>query len=154
MCYFLHMNKSADTSFSDHIRDRAVEAYVKPARRSGKTQLSIAVPDLMRALPEFSKGRQSIFCTALKTKSFLKKNGLSLERMEAPLKGRGTNVVYHYRLNAAPEPERKGPLHATEAAQLAERLLAPLQGLLAQEIAAHGGAEGYMKWVRSDAPTS
>lgn len=148
------MNKSADASFSDHIRNCAVEAYVEPARRSGKTRLSIAVPDLMRALPEFSRGRQSIFCTALKTKSFLKENGLSLERTEAPFKGRGTNVIYHYRLLAASTPKREGPLNATEAAHLAERLLAPLQGLMAQEIATHGGVEGYMKWVRSDAPTT
>jgi hypothetical protein len=32
----------------------------------------------------------------------------------------------------------------------AARMTGKIRGLMKEEIAAHGGAEGYMRWVRSD----
>lgn len=141
------------TSFSDQIRDRAVQTYIEPARKSGKTSISIAIPDLMDQFPEFAKGRQSIFCSALITKPFLRDNALVLEGKDGPESKRGKYVVYHYKLQPTSAPKPKAPIGIAEASRLAEHLLKPLQGLLAKEIAEHGGVGGYMKWVRSDEPT-
>ena len=148
------MNTQGVEKFSEQIRARAAATYIGPARRSGQKQLSIAVRDLMKDFPEFAVGRQSIFCSALKARQFLRENHLRLEKTDGPRKLRGTSVVYHYVLEPVTAPKREGPMEHNQAARLAQRLLAPLQGLLAQEIAAHGGVEGYMAWVRSDAPTA
>ena len=143
---------------SNAIRKEATSHFVVPARRSGAKKLTIAVRDSMSRFPaEVVKGKQSVFCSALRAKSFLRENGLRLEAMDGPPQGRGTSVVYHYRFEAddlAGQGPARGPMSEEDAERLAEAYLAPLRGLLAKEIAAFGGTEAYMRWVRSDEPTA
>lgn len=146
---------TASQTISVRIRNTATEAFVVPAREAGRTRLSIAVRELMDRFPrEFAHNRQSVFCSALKAKAFLQPNGLSIEKMDGPEQKRGTSVVYHYRLEQGTPSTHRGPMSKTEAAIRTEELLAPLRGLLKDEIGAFGGTEALMRWVRSDEPTA
>ncbi len=151
---FLLMSPLQAAPFSDRIRAKALQIYIIPAREAGKTRVSIPVRELMQFLPEFAEGRQSIFCSALKARPFLRSNGLTIEGSEGPMNMRGTSVIYHYKLDYVRVHRKEGSGIPEDTGRLAEQLLGPLRGLLRKEIADYGGVEAYMRWVRSDAPTA
>jgi hypothetical protein len=154
---------------SDLVRSVTMERYVKPAIQSGKFHFSVAVRDVMRDLQAsgFPPGNYPQICTAIRTGKFLRENGLEIEQIEGPPSGSSPKVVVHYRV-ARPAVLRVGtsdaqpgidgfalsrgaPMISVESSEeRAERLIAPLRGLLADVIADLGGVEGYMRWVRSD----
>ena len=150
---------------SDQIRKRAVAKYIEPARRNGVSGVAIRVKDLMNELePEgFPPNHPAQFCSALQARSFLLREGLEIERVEGPASGKSTTVVLHYRLKLSPSVASSSLVGATNPQQssdrrsqeedpalLAFRLTKKLRGLLREELAAYGGAEGFMRWVRSD----
>ncbi|MBS1813818.1 MAG: hypothetical protein JSS87_02975 [Acidobacteria bacterium] len=132
---------------SQRIRQRFVEKYLEPARRNRRREFSVRVGDLMKDMEEVGllrKGLQHQVCTAIQKKAFLRENNLEAN-IEAPPtapSGKSTTVTVHYRFHS-PQAD------STESAQeKADRLLKPFIGAMKKEIAARGGTEGYIRWVR------
>ena len=92
---------------SDQVRSLAIEKYVRPAVLAGRTQFSVAVKDLMSDLiPKgFPAGNYPQICTAIRTRKFLKEQGLEIEGIDGPPKGLSPTVVVRYRV-AAPVSEQ------------------------------------------------
>ena len=88
------------------------------------------------------------FCKALQKRAFLQEKGLILQDVEGPPSGTSTTVVIHYSVNGG--SGTSASVNAETPAQRAFRLTEKLRGLMKDEIAAHGGTEGFMRWVRSD----
>jgi len=145
---------------SDKIRQRAVEKYLLPALESGQERFSIRIKELMRELETegFPPNHPAQFCTALKKQAFLQEYGVALEGIEGPRSGMSTTVVLHFRIakrdngvgktsrEIAPDTVPK----AEDPTARAKRVTAGLRGLLKNEIAAYGGTEAFIRWVRSD----
>jgi hypothetical protein len=152
-----------DSGLSERIRNLARENYVAPAIKSGKDRFSIRVRDIRNDLRTeaggFPPSHNAQICSALKTAKFLRENGLELESVDGPPSGQSSTVVFHYRVNAS-APRHVGPgIHAATEQQLSSaedpsarafRLTEKLRGILKEELAEYGGAEGFMRWIRSD----
>lgn len=135
-----------------------MEKYVKPALRAGQTTFSIAVKDLLRDLVAsgFPPGNTPQVCTAIRKETFLKENGLEIEEIAGPPSKQSTTVVVRYRVvrhtssnpSQTPLSMNAGDANEETAEAKALRLTEGLRGLLKEEMAAHGGAEGFLRWVR------
>jgi hypothetical protein len=136
---------------SDYIRRFASDAFVKTALRRGDDYISIPVRAIEHELKKkgLPPGRTPMVCSALGTKKFQRENGLVLDRWDGPAKRQSTTVVFHYRV-AAPGNGKGGQATMETPSERAFRLTEKIRGLMKDEIAAHGGVEGYMRWVRSD----
>jgi hypothetical protein len=151
---------------SDQVRSVASEKYVLPAIRAGKSEFSVAVRDLMRHLEPlgFPSRNWPQVCTAIQTGKFLRAHGLVIEGVDGPPKKLSTTVVVRYRV-ANPEAnfgstgiqtklEQASPAETPE--EWAHRVTGKLCGLMKDEIAAMGGGEAFLRWVRGydeeDAP--
>jgi hypothetical protein len=136
------------------IRSIAAKKYVQPALRAGKTEFSIAVRDLMadaRAEGISTVQRTPPFCTSIQTREFLDENRLEVLRVEGPAKKLSTTVVVHYRSRV----DERGATQvksvvAETPEERATRLGNKLLGLMKDEIAAYGGGEAYLRWVRGE----
>jgi hypothetical protein len=73
---------------------------------------------------------------------------LGLEMCTPRGQSRRVNTVFEFRF--IDEAEGSDDRSQESAQQRAFRLTEKLRGLMKDEIAAHGGTEGYMHWVRSD----
>jgi hypothetical protein len=138
---------------SDRVRGIVIEKYVKPALSAGNTRLSIRARDVLKdaeASEDFPRGRTPLICNVLQSNKLLSEAGLELDRVEGPPSRQSRTVVVHYRVagpaRAAADPERVRETPAERAHRLTEKL----RGLMKDEITAHGGAEGFIRWVRSD----
>ena len=141
---------------SQRIREIAKEKYVFPAIQSGRATFSLRVRDLMEDIRRegISPDQKTPqFCTAIQKPAFLEENGLEIVDVDGPPSKLSTTVVVNYRVrpdkqmqSAANPPERVTETPAERAFRLTEKL----RGLMKDEIAAHGGTEGFMRWVRSD----
>ncbi len=142
---------------SDRVRDIVVQQYVRPAIDKGSIRLSIRAGDVLRhaeANEDFPRGRTPLICNVLQSKKLLNEAGLEIEKIEGPPSRQSRNVVVHYRVvdsartanNVAgdPKPILENP------SERAHRLTEKLRGLLKKELAEYGGAEGFIRWVRSD----
>jgi len=142
---------------SDQVRTVALDRYVKPALRAGHMHFSVAVRDLMQHLQAdgFPERNWPQICTAIQTGKFLRENGLEIEGVDGPPKKQSSTVVVRYRITGNNNAQSSG----TEGPPLAEsdsespqdwalRLTERLRGLMRDEIAARGGTEGYIRWVR------
>jgi hypothetical protein len=151
---------------SDQVRAVALEKYVNPALRAGKTSFSVAVRDLMRDLQGegFPSRNWPQVCTAIQAEKFLRAHGLEIEGVDGPPKKLSTTVVVRYRV-ANPGAKSNLPGGETNAEQAgagetaeewAHRMTGKLAGLMKDEIAAMGGGEAFLRWVRGydeeDAP--
>jgi|GEM_PF-841263 len=149
---------------SEWIRKTAAERYVQPAISSGKRKFSIEVKALMGELEPkgFPPNHPAQFCTAVQTRSFLIQHGLEIERVDGPPSKKSTTVVVHYRIvdnnrtvpsggasPGLPSEDEQPPLKEDSAAW-AKRVTSKMAGLLKDEIAAYGGGDAFMKWIRSD----
>ncbi len=143
---------------SDRVRTLAKEKYVTPAIRAGKMRFFIRVKDLLGDLQKegFPAGHTPQVCTALRTAKFLHENGLEMEEVVGPPSKMSTTVVFHYRI-AKPEARlpaddgksiRGGETAEETPEARAFRLTEGLRGLLKEEMAEFGGAEGFLRWVR------
>jgi hypothetical protein len=147
--------KVAMDSLSDKIREVAKMKYVQPAKRAGKSEFSIAVRDLLRDDLDqtmFPGNRVPLVCNAIRTRGFLRENGLEIVGVDGPRSKSSPTVVIRYRIGAgkqAARPESVEPNHSAEDAESrATRLTNRLRGLLKEEITAYGGADAFMRWVR------
>jgi hypothetical protein len=142
---------------SDRVRGIVIEKYVKPALSAGNTRLSIRARDVLKdaeATEDFPRGRTPLVCNVLQSNKLLNQAGLELDRVEGPPSRQSRSVVVHYRVvdstrsmsSAVDDSETTQESPAARAHRLTEKL----RGLLKEEIAAYGGAEGFIRWVRSD----
>ena len=146
-------------NLSDQIRTVAQAKFVKPAHAAGKRDFSISVRELMDILEAqgFPRNHTPQICNALQTGKFLRPNGLKITGIDGPKSKTSTTVVIHYGVTGekpvSDEPSRtvaSMKANPEEPEVRARRLTDNLRGLLKKEIAAHGGAEAFIQWVRSD----
>ena len=145
---------------SNKIRDLARTKYVNPAVKAGRMEFSIRVRDILGDLQTegFSGGHTPQICSALRTSKFLRENGLEIESIEGPPSKMSPTVVVRYRLAHPSARENPGEMIADtnrlEASreetpeEWAHRVTGKIRGILKDEIAAYGGAEAYLRWVR------
>ena len=150
---------------SDRIRELAAAKYVKPALSAGEGQFYIRVRDLLNDLQAegFPPRHTPQICSALVTSKFLRDNGLAIEKVEGPPSLQSPTVVVHYRVEQ-PGQAPSSPLDSAtdieqtdsranseeDPSERAFRLTEKLRGILKEELAEYGGAEGFMRWIRSD----
>lgn len=149
-----------NVGLSDRIRALARAKYVSPALTAGKRQLTIRVRDLLGDLSAegFPSSRTPQICSAIQTAKFLRENGLEIEAVDGPPKKVSSTVIVHYRVaesaaagaenESAETPDSSGALEDPSARAM--RLTAKLRGLLKEELAAYGGGEAFLRWVRSE----
>jgi hypothetical protein len=149
---------------SDRVRELAAAKYVKPALSAGEEHFFIRVRDLLNELQAegFPPRHTPQICSALVTSKFLRENGLAIEKVEGPPSLQSPTVVVHYRVeqfSQAPDPppasaasvERsKSRTSEEDPSERAFRLTEKLRGILKEELAEYGGAEGFIRWIRSD----
>jgi hypothetical protein len=145
---------------SDQVRSVALQKYLHPAIRAGKTRISVAARDLMNELRTngFPSRNWHQVCSAIQAEKFLRANGLMIEGVDGPPSKTSSTVVVHYRVaenselapGVAPEgralaaPVDEGP------EEWAHRVTGKLFGLMKDEFAAFGGGEAFLRWVRSE----
>jgi hypothetical protein len=135
---------------NEQIRKRAWERYIEPQIQRGVSAIELAIKPLMKEMEAegFKANRPRQFCTALQKREFLREKNLVLDRVDGPPSGTSTTVVLHFRhLGTGGGVE---PVVTESSAERALRLTERLHGLMKDEIAEHGGAEGFVRWVRSD----
>jgi hypothetical protein len=143
---------------SEEVRDLADRNYIRPAISAGKVRFSVAVKDVMRDLVKsgFPASNWPQVCTALRKKTFLRQKGIEIESVDGPPSKMSTTVVYHYRVSGAEASSGAGsrkpaqpqvPTGETPEAW-AHRVTGKLSGLLKEEMAPFGGADGFLRWVR------
>ena len=140
---------------SDRIRELVAERYVRPALRNGSMRISIRVRDVLKdaeATPDFPRGRTPLICEVLQGKKLLVENGLEIESVEGPPSKQSRTVVVHYKRSESaslPDVALDSSNEETPAAW-AKRLTDKLRGLLKEELAEYGGAEGFIRWTRDE----
>ena len=142
---------------SDLIRRRVRELFIQPAIEAGAQHLSVKVKDVLSAMnqDEIAASRTPMVCQVLTGNKILEENGLALERVDGPPSKQSRTVVVHYLVKRATSRARANsvsePAALTETAdEWAERVTSKIRGLMKDEIASFGGAEAFMKWVRSE----
>jgi hypothetical protein len=138
---------------SDQIRSIAKANYIEPALSSGMREFSIAVRNLMdeaEAKGISTKQRVPAFCTSIQKASFLKENDLEIVSVDGPDSKLSTTVVVHYRRASGRRSAAFSSSSSESPEERAFRLTEKLRGLMKDEIAAHGGAVGYLRWVRCE----
>jgi hypothetical protein len=148
----------ASVGLSDKIRLLVKEQYVQPALKLGSERLSIRVKDILNdvAGDASARGRTPAICEVLQGNKLLRENGLEIEGVDGPPSKQSTTVVVHYRI--LPEALLAGRSESTGDAgalvetpkERARRLTNSIRGILKEELAAYGGGEAFMRWVRSD----
>jgi hypothetical protein len=141
------MSVNTKTGWSDKVRRLAEREYVEPARGSGDV-IRIRFGDLKTKLLRmgFPQGHANQVASPLESAKFWKP--LGLEMCSPKGQPRTVDSVLEFRFLQEPKASpRKVPETASERAR---RLTEKLRGLMKDEIAAHGGAEGFLRWVRSD----
>jgi hypothetical protein len=133
-----------------------MEHFVKPARERGLKEVTIPIRKLrdMLAPTGFPVKNIPQICSALEAAEFRRANQFESMSVEGPASKRSTTVVFHFVFRDPPGdqvPTQTAPLPIPEetSAEWAARLTGKLRGLLKEELAAYGGGEAFMKWVRS-----
>ena len=120
------------------IRRYAVEKYIKPARRRGKTEVRIVAKEILDGL-RYPTSRAPAVCSALKTKKFLSENHLILEHADGPPKMQSVTVKYTYRL--------LGSDGRNEASEI-EAAFEKVRGIAKEAFRRLGGGEAFIKRQR------
>jgi hypothetical protein len=145
-----------DLRLADQVRAMALLKYVQPAKKSGSTEFSIAVKDLLKDLEvvHFPLNYTPLVCNSIKTKGFQRENHLEITRIEGPKSQTGTRVIVHYKVveegNVANSKTAGKSSQNENPDDRAKRLTEEMRGLLKKEITGQGGAEAFIRWVRSD----
>ena len=136
---------------NEQIRKRAWERYIEPQIQRGARRIELPIKPLMKEMEAegFKTNRPRQFCTALQKKDFLREKNLVLDRVDGPPSGTSTTVVLHFSYGGDGGGSASA-LPGESAAERAQHAMDKLYGLMKDEIAAHGGAEAFIRWVRSD----
>jgi hypothetical protein len=133
------------------IRKRAWERYIAPQIQKGALVIVLPIKPLMKEMEAegFKTNRPRQFCTALQKKEFLREKNLVLDRVDGPPSGTSTTVVLHFTYGGSGKRPMPG-LPGESTKDRALRAMKQLYGSMKDEIGAHGGAEAFIRWVRSD----
>lgn len=143
-----------NTGLSDRIRSFTRRRYVEPELQAGRTRFAVKVKDVEKDLKieGFPSQHANQICVALTGPKFLGENNLEIERVDGPPSKRSPTVVVHYRV--ADSTQVPAPLETDlpreDPSARATRLTEKLRGILKDEIAGMGGAEAFIRWVRSE----
>jgi hypothetical protein len=135
---------------ADTIRSYAKERYVIPARGQNGKRFSIRTGDVVREM-KLVGGRTPAVCSALKTREFLRENGLRLISRTGPDSGQSTTVTYTYEFaNGENSSDRKPPGGSNGGTpQSRQEAWERLRGALKDVYAEYGGGEAYLRAVRA-----
>jgi hypothetical protein len=137
---------------SDRVREIVLRKYVRPVIEAGGLQVSISARDVLKdaeASEDFPRGRTPLVCNVLQSQKLLQDAGLEIEAIDGPPSRQSRTVVVHYRVIGGSR-SHQGKGNTETPAERAQRLTEKLRGLLKNELAEYGGAEGFIRWVRSD----
>jgi hypothetical protein len=115
--------------------------YVEPALRRGDSKLEIVAGNVHKSLG--LNNRVPIVCQALKSRDFLDRNHLEIERIEGPPSGQGTRVKLTYRLMDKPSQSVR-----PSELELEESPLLRLWGLGKEVFQSLGGGEAFLRRER------
>ncbi len=135
------------TGWSEKVREVADREFVQPARRS-KSTVRIRFGDLRARMVKlgFPQGHFNQIATPLESSKFWQPRGLEMCTPKG--QNRNDDAVFEFRFVGQPDGEA---VSANETpAERAFRLTEKLRGLFKEEIAAYGGTEAFIRWVRSD----
>jgi hypothetical protein len=141
------MEEAMKTGWSEKVRDVADRDYVRPARRN-RSRVRIRFGDLKAKMLElgFPPQNANQIASPLESRKFWEPLGLEM----CTPKGQSRKVETIFEFRFLDEAENSQSAVAETPAERAFRLTEKLRGLMKDEIAAHGGTEGFMRWVRSD----
>jgi len=144
----------ARTGWSEKIQTIARSRYVEPAIKSGKREFSIGVKEMRDILIPmgFSASNTPQVCSAIQSDRFLLGGDTRLEvvGVDGPPSKQSTTVVVHYRV-AGSGPSTRTAAGSSEGSEArAMRAAQGLRGLLKEELAEYGGAEAFLRWIRSE----
>ncbi len=145
------MQATGSKGRSDAVRELVIRDYIQPARVGNRRRFAITQGELKAKMVElgFPARNANQIGTSIEADFFLKNNGLRLCSPKS--QSRKNEAVYEFEFVDTVQGKPAVSTGAVETPeQRAERLLGRLLGLMKDEIAAHGGTEGYMRWVRSD----
>ena len=135
------------TGWSEKVRKVAERDYIEPARNQGG-YVRIRFGDLKAKMLQlgFPPSNANQIASPLESEKFWRPLGLEMctpkgqnRTMDTVFEFKFMHDVPHSHLTTKETP-----------AERAFRLSEKLRGLMKGEIAAHGGAEGFIRWVRSD----
>jgi hypothetical protein len=134
---------------TDATRKHVIARYIEPARMSGKKQVRVRVGNVLKELGWINR-TPSIFST-LSSRSFQREAGVELieRRGGPPSGGPSTTVEFTFRL-----VDEKPEAHSARAAKPIPNGagLEKLYGIFADEFAALGGGEAFLKAERNWGP--
>jgi hypothetical protein len=134
------------TGWSDRVRELARQEYVEPAKG---TQELVRIPfgefkaKLVRL--GFPQSHANQVATPLETDKFWKPLGLELCSPKGQPRTVDSVLVFRF---AGQEPRGTG--REETPTKQAQRAMDQLYGSMKDEITAHGGAEAFIRWVRSE----
>jgi hypothetical protein len=144
------------TDWNQKVRAIAEREYVQPARKT-HTRIVIQQGELYDKAVKLGlrPGNANQIGSSLESSKFW--DDLGLEMISPKGQSRARTTVYEFRFrdeqaDHCPKPDQE-PQYAVEVetpSQRAFRLTERVRGLLKDEIAAFGGTEAFMRWVRSD----
>jgi len=139
------------TGWSDRVREIAIRDYVQPARPT-RSRIRIRLGDLKKKMIPlgFPKSHANQVASPIEADKFWKP--LGLEMCTPKGQSRENNTVFEFRfLDEQTGDTLTAPAAAREDPEVwAKRVVDGLSGLLKNEIAAYGGTEAFMRWIRSD----
>ena len=135
------------TGWSERVRDVADTEYVQPARPSGE-RVRIRFGDLRARLVKlgFPAGHFNQIATPLESAKFWRPRGLEMCTPKG--QSRNDDTIFEFRFIEETEKVESEPIETSKERAL--RAADELRGMLKKEIAAHGGPERFLRWVRSD----
>ncbi len=143
---------------SDRVREIVRKEYVAKAKERGQQRFSVSARDVLQraeADPAFPRARTPLICNVLQSRKLLDEDQLEIERIDGPPSRQSRTVVVHYafrdsatKVGVIPNIESLHRGHEETPEERAFRLTEKLRGLMKEEIAAHGGGDAYLRWVR------
>jgi hypothetical protein len=136
------------TGWSDRVREVAIRDYVQPARPT-KSRIRIRLGDLKKKMIGLGlpKNHANQVASPLEADKFWKP--LGLEMCTPKGQSRENDTIFEFKF-VDDSSDVAQHLAAETPAERALRLTEKLRGLMKEEIAAHGGTDSFMRWVRSD----
>lgn len=133
---------------ADQIRSFARNRYVVAAREKGEIRFSIRSGDVADDM-KLVGGRIPAVCSALKTRQFLRENGLHLISMKGPGSGQSTTMTYTYEFDDVERSLEKRDIRSGGTPQSRQVAWEKLRGALKDVFAEYGGGEAYMRAERA-----
>src|SRR5437660_140263 len=108
LCCTMQMGANmAHVEHAERIRGYLRERFVRAARRKGVNRFQIRAGDVVKALD--LKGRVPTVCSALRSRKFLRENGLEIVEVKGPTSGQSTTLTVTYQFGKAEKETKPSP---------------------------------------------